>query len=183
MAPLNLIGRALSWLLGEEYWVALMGDLAEERTRRVHAHGSHRAARWYRFELRRSFGTAVCLRVAGAARSAPWSIAIGAYVLVAVLEVTMRLLLSRVWPDAAQPASALRILSELPGIALISYTAARFDRRAPLLLGAMMLLAAISMTTLTTETMSTTFIVTYLTIGPGAAVLGALLSRARRTAA
>jgi hypothetical protein len=98
-------------------------------------------------------------------------------VLVAVLEVTMGLLLSRLWPDAAQPASALRIVSELPAIALISYVAARFDRRAPWLLGAMMLLAAISMTTLTTEAMSTAFIVACLTIGPGAAVLGALLTR------
>jgi hypothetical protein len=183
MAPVNLIGRALACLLGDEYGVALMGDLAEERARRVHADGPHQAARWYRSEIRRSFGIAVCLRLADIARSAPWSIAIGAYVLVAVLEVTMRLLLSRVWPEAAQPTSALRIVSELPGIALISYVAARFDRRAPWLLGAMMLLAAISMTTLTTEAMSGAFIVAYLTIGPGAAVLGALLSRARRTAA
>jgi hypothetical protein len=183
MAPLNLIDRGLSYLLAEDFWVSLMGDLSEERARRVAIDGPHQAASWYRAELCRSLAAALRLRLADTFRSAPWSIAIGAYVLVAVLEVTMRLLLSRVWPDAAQPASALRIVGELPGIALISYIAGRFDRRAPLLLGAMMLLAAISMTALTTEAMSTTFIVTYLTIGPGAAVLGALLSRARRTAA
>ena len=183
MAPVNLLGRALACLLGDEYGVALMGDLTEERARLVHADGPRQAARWYRSEILRSFGTAVCLRLADTARSAPWSIAIGAYVLVAVLEVTMMSLLLRVWPDAAQPTSALRIVSELPGVALISYVAARFDRRAPWLLGAMMLLAAISMTTLTTEAMSSAFIVAYLTIGPGAAVLGALLSRARRIAA
>ena len=34
MAPLNLSGRALACLLADEYWVALMGDLAEERARR-----------------------------------------------------------------------------------------------------------------------------------------------------
>jgi hypothetical protein len=45
MAPLNLIGPALACLLGEEYWVALMGDLSEERARRVHADGPHQAAR------------------------------------------------------------------------------------------------------------------------------------------
>ena len=39
MAPLSLIGRALSCLLRKESWVALMGDLAEERARRVHADG------------------------------------------------------------------------------------------------------------------------------------------------
>jgi hypothetical protein len=50
-------------------------------------------------------------------------------------------------------------------------------------LGAMMLIAAISITTLRTEAMSAPFIVAFLTIGPCAAVLGALLSRARRTAA
>lgn len=183
MAPVNLIGRALACLLGDDYGGALMGDLAEERTRRADAEGPHQAARWYRSELRRSFAAAVWLTLADAVRSAPWSIAIGAYVLVAVLEVTMLSLLLRVWPDAAQPTSALRLVSTLPGIALISYVAARFDRRAPLLLGAMMLLAAISMTTLSKESMSMAFIVAYLTIGPGAAVLGALLSRARRTAA
>jgi hypothetical protein len=183
MAPPNLIERALSCLLGDEYCVALMGDLAEERAHRVRADGPHHAASWYRTEICRSLAAAVRLRLAETARSAPWSIAIGAYVLVAVLEVTMRLLLSQVWPDAAQPASALRIVGELPGMALISYMAGRFDRRAPLLLGAMMLLVATSITTFSTEAMSTAFIVAYLTIGPGAAVLGALLSRARRTAA
>jgi len=182
MAPLQLFGRALSYLLTEEYWDALMGDLAEEHTRRVQADGPRPAARWYRTELCTSLAAALRLRLAEAARSAPWRIAIGAYVLVAVLEVTLRLLLSLMWPDAAQPASALRIVGELPGIALISYMVGRFDRRAPLLLGAMMLLAAISITTLSTEAMSTAFIVACLTIGPCAAVLGALLSRARRTA-
>ena len=182
MAPLTLIGRALSCLLQEEHWVALMGDLAEERARRGRADGPHQAARWYRIEICRSLAAAIRLRLAETARSAPWSIALGAYMLVAVLEVTMRVLLSQVWPDAAQPASALRVVIELPGIALISYIAGRFDRRAPLLLGAMMLLAAISMTTLSTETMSTAFIVACLTIGPCGAVLGALLGRARRTA-
>ena len=177
MAPLNVIDRALACLLADDYCVALMGDLAEERVRRVHADGPYRAARWYRTEICRSLAAAARLRLADTVRSAPWSIAIGAYMLVAVLDVTMRLLLSGVWPDAAQPTSVLRIVSQLPGIALISYIAARFDRRAPLLLGAMMLLAALSMTTLTAETMSTAFIVAYFTIGPGAAVLGALLTR------
>jgi hypothetical protein len=183
MAPLNLIGRALSCLLEDDYCVALMGDLAEERARRVRTDGPHQAARWYRTEICRTVATAVRLRLAETARSAPWSLAIGAYVLVAVLEVTMRLLLSRVWPDAAQSASALRVIVALPGIALISYVAGRFDRRAPLLLGAMMLCAAISLTALSTEAMSTAFIVTYLTIGPGGAVLGARLARAGRTPA
>lgn len=183
MAPLNLIGRGLSCLLAQDYWVSLMGDLSEERARRVAIDGPHQAASWYRAELCRSLAAAIRLRLAETARSAPWSIAIGAYVLVAVLEVTMRLLLLRVWPDAAQPASAVRIVVELPGIALISYTAGRFDRRAPLLLGAMMLLVAISIATLSTEAMSAPFIAAFLTIGPCAAVLGALLSRARRTAA
>ena len=183
MAPLNLIGRALSCLLEDDSCVALMGDLAEERARRVRTDGSHQAARWYRTEMCRSVATAVRLRLAETTRSAPWSLALGAYVLVAVLEVTMRLLLSRVWPDAAQPASALRIVVELPVIALIAYVAGRFDRRAPLLLGAMMLFAALSITTLTTEAMSTAFIVAYLTIGPGGAVLGARFARARRTPA
>jgi hypothetical protein len=41
----------------------------------------------------------------------------------------------------------------------------------------------ISITTLSTEAMSAPFIVAFLTIGPCAAVLGALLSRARGTAA
>jgi hypothetical protein len=160
-----------------------MGDLAEERARRVWADGPLRAARWYRTEICRSVAAAARLRLAEIARSAPWSLTIGAYVSVAVLEVAMRWLLSYVWPDAAQPASALRVVSELPGIALIAYVAGRFDRRAPVLLGAMMLLAAISMTTLSTEAMSTAFVVACLTSGPGGAVLGARLARARRTPA
>lgn len=180
---MSLIGRALAYVLGDEYGHALMGDLAEERARRVHADGPHHAARWYRSEIRRSVATAVFLRLADTIRSAPWSLALGAYALVAVLEVTMRLLLSRVWPDAAQPASFVRIVGELPGIALIAYAAGRFDRRAPVLLGAMLLLAAGSITTLSTEAMSTSLKGAYFVIGPGGAVLGACLARARRTPA
>ena len=81
-------------LLGDEH-VALMGDLAEERAPRPCRRSAPGCER-YRTEICRSFATAVCLRLADTVRSAPWSIAIGAYVLVAVLEVTMRLLLSRV---------------------------------------------------------------------------------------
>jgi hypothetical protein len=181
MVPVNVVGRAFSCLLQEEYAHGLMGDLAEEHARRVKSEGPRQAASWYRREVCKSLAAALRRRLAEAVTSAPWRIAIGAYISVAILEVTSRLMLSRVWPDAADPVSALRTVAELPGIALIAYVSGRFDRRAPFLLGAMMLLVAISITTLSTEVMSTAFVVAFLTVGPCAAVLGGLLHRARRT--
>jgi len=69
MAPLNLIGRFLSYFLAEDYWVSLMGDLSEERARRVAIDGPHQAASWCRAEICRSLAAAGRLRLAEAARA------------------------------------------------------------------------------------------------------------------
>src|SRR5689334_12666746 len=98
----HLIGRGLSCFLAEDYCASLTGDLSEERARRVAIDGPRRAASWYRAEICRSLAAAARLRLAEAARSAPWRIAIGAYVLVAVLEVPMRWLLARGWPETGE---------------------------------------------------------------------------------
>jgi hypothetical protein len=93
----------------------------------------------------------------------------------------LTLLLSRIWPEAAQATSALNLAVVFPVIAFIAYVAARFHRAAPFLLGAMMLAVAALLIVISTETISTAYRLAFLTLGPGAAMLGGSLYRARRT--
>jgi hypothetical protein len=172
--------RILSWLLREGDGQALLGDLAEEHARGSVSRRPRDASRQYRHEILVSLAAVLRLRACEFVRSAHWGIVVGAYVLVAVLEIIARLLLAHVWPSAAAPASVVRLVVEFPGIALIAYVAARFDRAAPFVLGAMMLLVATLLSVFGGEETSRTYVLAVLTIGPLAAVLGGTLHRPSR---
>jgi hypothetical protein len=90
----DLPARFLSRLLGEGYGHALLGDLAEERERRLKSGSPRAAARWYRNQLYRSLAAVLRLRAVELACVTPWGIAMAAYVLVGVLEFGFRLFLS-----------------------------------------------------------------------------------------
>jgi uncharacterized membrane protein AbrB (regulator of aidB expression) len=66
-----------------------------------------------------------------------------------------------------------------PMVVLIGYFAARFRRRAAIVLGAMMLLSVTAMTVWSTESMPRWYRIAYFLVGPAAACLGSAL-RSRR---
>jgi hypothetical protein len=84
----------------------------------------------------------------------------------------LTLLLSRIWPQIAQTTSAWGIVVVSPAIAFIGYVAARFNRAAPFLLGAMMFIVAALLIAVTNETISTGYTLAILALGPLAAVFG-----------
>jgi hypothetical protein len=180
MADLDWATRILSHLLREEDATALLGDLREDYERRSSSVGRRVATRCYRREVRQSIAAALRLQGVELLRSAPWGIAFGSYVAVGVAQFGLTLLLARIWPEAAQT-SALNLAVVFPVIAFIAYVAARFHRTAPFLLGAMMLAVAATLIAVTRETISTGYMLAFLTLGPAAAVLGGSLHRARRT--
>jgi hypothetical protein len=171
--------RVLLYLLREGDGQALLGDLDEERARRTSASTRIEASQWYTRQLYVSVAAVLRLRALECIRATPWGIAAAAYLVVGVFEVGSMWLLSRTWPEAARSTSALRLALEFPGIVAIAYGAARFHRSAAFVLGAMMLVVAAVLNTVTAEAISATFIVAFLVLGPLAAVLGGMLRRRR----
>jgi hypothetical protein len=110
-------------------------------------------------------------------RAMPWGTVAAAYIAIGIYEVGTVWLLSRTWPEVAEWTSAWRLVLEFPGIVAIAYTAATFRRRAAFVLGALMLCVAGVLNVVTTETISTPYVIASLVVGPLGAVLGGLLRR------
>jgi len=176
MELFDLATRVLSWLLGEEDATALLGDVREDKRRSESAGGSE-SGRSYQGEVYASLAAALCIRAVEWARCAPWATVFGSYVLVGGVQFAATVAFSHVWPPAAQTTSPLSLLGQFPGIALVAYVAGAFDRVAPFLLGALMLLAALLLITFSTEEVSTEFRLAFLTVGPLAALVGGTLHR------
>src|SRR5262245_8614533 len=168
--------RLLSGLLREGDGPALLGDL-EERARRVNSGSSADAARWYRRELYWSLAAVLRLRSVECVRAVPWAVVAAAYIVVGIYEFAAVWLLSRTWPAVAEWTSAVRLVLEFPGIIAIAYAAATFRRSAAFVLGAVMLCVAALLNSVTTEEISTPYVIASLVVGPLGAVVGGLLRR------
>ena len=171
--------RMLWRLLREGDGDALLGDLIEDRERRRRSVGPREAARWHSNQVYASLAAVLRLRVVEFVRTAPWGVAIAAYALAGVFELAFLLLLARVWPEEAHPTSALRLVLEFPGFAGIAYVASRYRRGAAFVLGGLMFFVAVLLNSLTSEALSSAYIIASLTVGPLAACLGGLVHRRR----
>src|SRR5262245_10666833 len=175
--------RLLVWLLRDGDGPALLGDLAEAHARRSRATSASEAAQWYRHQLYASLIAVLQRRLLEWARAVPWGTTAAAYMLVAFLEVGTIWLLSLVSPGVTHETSALRLVLEFPGIVAVAYAATRVHKSAAFVLGAMMLVVAVLMLSLSKEEISCAFAIAFLTVGPIAAVLGGLLHRRRSAVA
>ena len=176
MALFGLATKVVSWLLGEEDATALLGDVMEDARRSKSAGGSE-SCRSYQGEVYRSAVAVLCLRAVEWVRGAPWGTVFGSYVLVGVVQFASTFAFSYVWPAAAQSTSPLNLLGQFPAIMLVAYGAGAFDRAAPLLLGALMLLAALLLITFGREEISAEYKLAFLTVGPLAALIGGTIHR------
>jgi hypothetical protein len=172
--------RILSSLFCEEDVDALLGDLCEEYEHRSKAAGPRVAGIYCFREVYRSITCAARLRIVEVLRCAPWGVAMGSYLLVGVSQIGLTLILSPIWPEVAQTTSAWGIVVVTPVVVSIAYLAAKLNRLAPFLLGAMMFTVAALLIVATTETISTGYALAFLVLGPLSAVLGGSLPRPRQ---
>jgi hypothetical protein len=158
----------------------LVGDLTEEYALRANAESSSRALKWC---LRQVCASAPHLLLSGLARVG-WMSTIGvallAYLAVGVVEFIANWVMSRSFAHGVAAYNPLELLITVPMVVLIGYFAARFRRRAPAVLAAMMLLVVTAMTLWSAESMPLWYRITYFVVGPAAAIIGSS-ARARQS--
>ncbi|HUN76239.1 MAG TPA: hypothetical protein VMU40_17105 [Steroidobacteraceae bacterium] len=103
-----------------------------------------------------------------------------AYVAVGVVELAVNhvFVLSSARPDAVY--NPLGMAVTFPLVVLIGYCAAALRRRAPIVLGAMMLCAVTLMTFSSTEAVPAWYRAAYFIVGPAAALMGSVWHSRRR---
>jgi hypothetical protein len=170
---------ALSRLVTEGEREPLVGDLMEEYMLRANAASSSAALKWYLQQVCASAPVLVRARLARAAWVSTIAVALLAYIAVGIVELAVQWAISSPSAIGAAAYQPLGLLMTFPMVVLIAYFAARFRRRAALVLGAMMLLAVTVMTATSSELMPLWYRVAYFVVGPAAAAVGNAL-RSRR---
>jgi hypothetical protein len=166
----------LSRLLSRREREPLMGDLAEEYALRANMASASAALRWYVKQICASAPPLLCARLAQAAWIATAGVALLAYIAVGLVELIVNRAISN---SPAVPYNPLGMVITFPMVVLIGYFAARFRRRAPIVLGAMMLLAFTVMTASTTESVPPWYRIAYFFAGPAATFIGSALRSLR----
>jgi hypothetical protein len=169
----------LSRLAPEGQREALVGDLMEEHALRASAISSAAALKWCLQQVCASALPLLWGRLRRAAWIATFGVALLAYTAVGVVEFFVNRAMSS--PSAAGPIAyaLLGLIIPFPTVVLIAYFAARIRRRAPFILGAIMLLMVTVMTLTSAEIVPTWYRIAYFLVGPAAALIGGALHRQR----
>jgi hypothetical protein len=154
----------------------LMGDLAEEYALRANTASPSAAFKWYLRQICSSVPPLLYVMLTQAAWMATAGVALLAYIAVGLAELIVNRAISS---SAVVTYNPLGMVITFPLVVLIGYFAARFRRRAPIVLGAMMLLAVTVMTASTTESTPTWYRIAYFFVGPTAAFIGSALRSLR----
>ena len=152
---------------------AVLGDLVEEYALRASA-CSFAAVRWLLRQVGASVPPLLWIILTRSAWPSTAGVALLAYSAVAAAELLVRwtIAISSAHPTAAY--SPLSMAITFPLVVLIGYGAATIRRRAPVVLGALMLAAVTLMTLATTESVPTWYRAAYFVVGPAAVALGSL---------
>ncbi|HEY4342528.1 MAG TPA: hypothetical protein VGM97_21505 [Steroidobacteraceae bacterium] len=156
-----------------------MGDLDEEYALRATTASSSAAFKWYLRQVCTSAPPLLWIRLTRNAWPATLGIALLAYLAVGVAEFMVNQALAGLSGTDGAAYNPLGMVITFPVVVLIGYFAARRRRRAPLVLGAMMLINVTAMTLLSTEIMPLGYRVAYFLVGPAAALIGSTLSTPR----
>jgi hypothetical protein len=162
----------LSRLVSKGEREPLMGDLAEEYALRANTASASAALKWYLQQICSSVPPLMYAMLTRAAWMATVGVALLAYVAVGLVEFIVDRAISS---SAAVSYNPLGLIITFPMVVLIGYFAARFRPRAPIVLGAMMLLAVTVMTASTTESTPTWYRIAYFFVGPAAVFIGSAL--------
>lgn len=159
---------------------ALMGDLTEEYALRVSESSSSAALKWC---LRQAFASVPPLlwtTVTRSARISTAGVALLAYVAVGAVEFAVNHVFAMSSAQASAAYNPLGMLVTFPLVVLIGYCAAGLRRRAPIVLGAMMLSAVTLMTFSSTEAVPAWYRAAYFVVGPAAVLIGSVWHSRRR---
>jgi hypothetical protein len=169
----------LSRLAPEGEREPLVGDLTEEYALRANATSSSAALKWYLKQVLASAPPLLRVRLTQAAWISTITVALLAYIAVGVAEFSVDWAISNRTATGAFAYKPLGLIITFPMVMFIAYFAARFRRRAPIVLGAMMLLVVTVMTLWTTESMPLWYRIAYFVVGPAAAFLGSAMRSLR----
>ncbi len=154
----------------------LMGDLAEEYALRANTASVSAALKWYMRQICASAPTLLFVSLMQAAWIATLGVALLAYIVAGLVELIVNRAISS---SSAVSYSPLGLVITFPMVVLIGYFAARFRRRAAIVLAAMMLVAVTLMTVWTTENTPPWYRIAYFFVGPVAAFIGSALRSLR----
>jgi len=152
---------------------AILGDLMEEYTLRASA-SSSAAVSWLVRQVGASVPPLLWISLTRSAWLSTAGVALLAYSAVAAAELLVRWTIAI---SSAHPTPAYNPLSmavTFPLVVLIGYGAATLRRRAPVVLGALMLVAVTLMTIAAKESVPAWYRAAYFVVGPAAVALGSL---------
>jgi hypothetical protein len=155
----------------------LLGDLAEEYALRTNTASASAAFKWYLQQICASAPALLYARLTRATWIGTTGVALLAYIAVGLVELIVNWAISSSSAVAYNP---LGMVITFPMVVLIGYFAARFRRRAAIVLGAMMLLAVTVMTASTTEITPLWYRIAYFFVGPAATFIGSALRSLRQ---
>jgi hypothetical protein len=161
----------LSRLAPEGQRESLTGDLLEEYALRARVGSSAAALGWCLRQVCASTVPLLRARLLCGAWLSTLGVAVLGYAAVGALEFAA----NRVMPGA----HAAGMIITFPAVVAIAYVAAGVRRRAPIVLGAMMLVAVTGMTLTITEDVPTWYRVALFFVGPAAVGIGSAWRRTR----
>lgn len=174
----------LSRLAPESEREPLVGDLMEEYELRTTATSPSAALKWYLRQVCASAAPLLWARI----RRAAWpfistiGVALLAYIAVGVVDFGVKWVIPNWTADGTFAPNPLGMIVTSALVVVIGYHAARFRRRAPIVLGAIMMLVVVWMLWASGETSPLWFRIAYVFVGPGAALLGGALYSSRSNA-
>jgi hypothetical protein len=170
---------ALSWLVPRRQRAALLGDLAEEYALRASTASASAACRWYLRQVCASAAPLLWIRLTRTAWIATLGVALCAYLAVGVVELIVNWAITSSSANGAVGYGPLGLIVTFPMVVLIGYFAAGSRRRAPIVLGAIMLLNVTAMMLWSTEAMPGWYRIAYFLAGPAATLIGSTLHSLR----
>ena len=168
-----------SWLARRSEREAVMGDLAEEYVLRANTTSPSAAFKWYLRQVCASAAPLLWTRLTRSTWIGTLGVALCAYLAVGVVELIVNRAIAGLSAGGVAAYDPVGMLITFPLVVVIGYFAARFRRRAPIVLGAIMLLSVTAMTLWSTESVPTWYTIAYFIVGPAATLIGSTLSSRR----
>lgn len=180
----HCVPRVAIWiilcLVPEDEREPLVGDLLEEYALRVSATSATAARNWCLQQILVSAPHLLWTTISRSAWISTAGVALLAYIAVGAVELVVNWVFAVSSAHASIEYSPFGLLITFPMVVFIGYFAGSIRRRAPILLGAMMLAVATLMTLSINERVPSWYRAAYFVAGPAAAIIGSLLRSRRR---